>query len=211
MEKLISLPFVIAVVALLVAIITVIILVIQNNRLKGMVCDLDERINRRKSEINLLEQEFRREMISLKSKLSALAFVDKPAVVTAYAKEETPVTVSSEKVTIPGEEERTKDVAHTLYASSYDSIGNLFFIVETTPSQRTIYKITYFESNPEVGFFTIFNEVEKKVVECRDHLEAASQIEGRGQRIDWDTLKPGVLQKKNNNWEVVEPLVVKFV
>ena len=209
MEKLTSLSPVIAVVALSIAIITVIILIIQNNKLKGMVHILDGRID---LDIDLLERKFRCEIGSLKTQLRSLASVNMSTVVATPAKiKETSVAIPSEKVTIPVEDVLAKDVAHTLYASSYDSKNNLFFTVETAPSQKTIYEITYFESNPEVGFFTIFNEAEKKVVECRDHLETASEIEGRGKRIDWDTLKQGKLQRKNNNWEVVTPLVVKFV
>lgn len=104
------------------------------------------------------------------------------------------------------------DTEHVLYASSYDSENNQFFTIESAPTQKTVYEITYLESNPDVGYFIIYKEAESKVVECRDHLDTASEIEGRGKGIDWNNINPGKLQRKNNNnWEVVKPLTVKFV
>ena len=201
---------IIAVVAAFIALAVSIVAFIKCGNLKNKIDGLNDRVNRRetKDEAKLMEQRLTGEINGLKKLIPQ----NNSAVVTSAVKKDKTTTASSREETVPESlKEKPKDVEHTLYASSYDSERNQFFAIENSPSQKTIYKITYFESNPEVGYFTIFNEAGNKVVECRDHLEAASEIEGRGKKIDWDTLNPGRLQKKDNNWEVVTPLTVKFV
>lgn len=209
MEQLTSLfPF-IAVAAAIIAILAIVIAFVKYISLSGKIDELNERIDKRKDDANLME----REIEALKTQLKSLTLQNNQVHMTAVEKTvassiASTGTIKTESLCI---EEQIKDAEHTLYASSYDSERKLFFAIESSPSQKTIYEITYFESNPQVGYFTIYHEAEKKVVECRDHLDAASEIEGRGKRIDWDTLNPGKLSKKDNNWEVVTPLTVKFV
>lgn len=212
MEHLTALSPIIAIVAAIIAILAIIIAFVKCGRLWDEIGELHERIEKRKIEANLMEQKFRHEIDNLKAQLKSVTPQSASSTSTSVAKKEETCAEPIAEETKPRQvEEKPKDVEHTLYASSYDSERNQFFAIENSPSQKTIYEITYFESNPEVGYFTIFNEAENKVVECRDHLEAASEIEGRGKKIDWDTLNPGKLQKKDNNWEVVVPLTVKFV
>lgn len=205
MQKLTSLSPVIAIVAFTIAIIAIIILIIQNSKLKGMICRLEARS---KTDHERLEHEFENLKTQLKSMTPKNAAPSSAPVMKNDGSHAKPSAEESKPQPVV---DKPKDVERTLYASSYDSKRNLFFAIESSPSQKTIYEITYFESNPQVGYFTIYNKAEKKVVECRDHLDAASEIEGRGKRIDWNTLNPGKLQKKDNNWEVVTPLTVKFV
>lgn len=212
MEQLTALSPIIAIVAVIIALLAIVIAFVKCGRLWDEIDELNERIEKRKIEANLMEQKFRREIDNLKAQLKSVTPQSASSTSTSVAKkEETCAEPISEETKPQQVEEKPKDVEHILYASSYDSERNQFFAIENSPSQKTIYEITYFESNPEVGYFTIFNGAENKVVECRDHLEAASEIEGRGKKIDWDTLNPGKLQKKDNNWEVVVPLTVKFV
>ena len=213
MEQLTSISPFIAVVEAFVAILAIVIVFVKCRRLSDKIDELNERIDKRKADAELMDSRFRREIVYLKAQLQSLTFQDIQADRAALEKdadsnEAAYATVKSESLPVT---DKTKDAEHTLYASSYDSERNQFFAIESSPSQKTIYEITYFESNPQTGYFTIYKEAEKKVVECRDHLDAASEIEGRGKRIDWNTLNPGKLSKKDNNWVVVIPLTVKFV
>ncbi|MDD6254288.1 MAG: hypothetical protein PUA96_09625 [Bacteroidales bacterium] len=213
MEQLTLLSPFIAVAATIIAILASVIFFVKCSCLSDKIDELNERIDKRKADANLMDLRFRREIEALKTQLHSLSPQDNQAhraseEKNADSNEAAYATVKSEFLPVT---DKTKDAEHTLYASSYDSERNQFFAIESSPSQKTIYEITYFESNPQTGYFTIYKEAEHKVVECRDHLDAASEIEGRGKKIDWSTLNPGKLSKKENNWEVVTPLTVKFV
>lgn len=204
-------PF-IAVVATIIAILAIVIACVRCSGLRRKLDDLKERIEKCKAEAKQMESNFKRE---IEAKTNQLKSLNTQINQVRNAVEE--LKTSTEALNTMGDTDsqhlrgKTTDAEHTIYASSYDSIRNQFFTIEPSPSQKTVYEITYFESNPQTGYFTIYKGAENKVVECRDHLDSASEIEGRGNRIDWDSLNPGKLTRKADNWEVVTPLTVKFV
>lgn len=212
MEKLNILSPIICIVAIVIAIVAILFVFVKCRNLQRKIDELNERIDKRKTDANLLEQNLRREIESLKLPLKLLRNQsNSTAVQSSPCKDSESHDSFIGKFESKSIEERPNHVEHTLYASSYDCEEKQFFSIENVPSTKSIYVISYYEDNPEEGKFTIFKEAEKKVVECKDHLDVASEIEGRGHRIDWTSLRPGKLRKKDNNWEVIEPLTVKFV
>ena len=212
MEQPTALSPIIAIVAAIIALLAIVIAFVKCGRLWDEIDDLNERIDKRKTEAHLMEQKFRREIDNLKAQLKSVTPQSTSFTSPSVAKKEETCAEPIAEETKPQQvEEKPKDVEHILYASSYDSERKQFFAIENSPSQKTIYEIYYFENKPEEGYFTIFKEAENKIVECRDHLDGASEIEGRGQRIDWFNINPGRVSRKDNNWEVISPLNVKFV
>lgn len=212
MDKLTTLAPIVSLVAFCIAVVSAIFLIIQNSKLKRMIYKLNERIEKRKAELNELNSRYKQDFDALRVQLKSETLQNASSVSTSVAKkEEAYYEPFAEEAKPQQVEEKPKDVEHILYASSYDSERKQFFVIENSPSQKTIYEIYYLENKPEEGYFTIFNEAENKIVECRDHLDGASEIEGRGQRIDWENINPGRVSRKDNNWEVISPLNVKFV
>ena len=165
MDKLTTLAPIVSLVAFCIAVVSAIILIIQNSKLKRMIYKLNERIEKRKAELNELNSRYKQDFDALRVQLKSETLQNASSVSTSVAKKE---------------------------EAYYEP-----FAEEAKPQQE--------------GYFTIFNEAENKIVECRDHLDGASEIEGRGQRIDWENINPGRVSRKDNNWEVISPLNVKFV
>lgn len=216
MKMLASISPIIALVALVIAIVALVLAIYLCLRQKAEINNLHERNDKRKNEIQMLEQQLHQEIRNIKGLINppksadrSLSPVTEPAVQVESKPTEPIVNVDQPET----EQHPTKpsDIEHSVYASAYDHDGNKFFAIESSPSQKTIYEITYFESNPDVGYFTICKDVEKKVVECRDHLDTACEMEGRGKRIDWDSVTPGKVRRKDNNWVVETPLTGKFI
>ena len=139
MEQPTALSPIIAIVAAIIALLAIVIAFVKCGRLWDEIDDLNERIDKRKTEAHLMEQKFRREIDNLKAQLKSVTPQSASSASTSVAnKEETCAEPIAEETKPQQVEEKPKDVEHILYASSYDSERKQFFVMENSPSQKTI-------------------------------------------------------------------------
>lgn len=95
-----------------------------------------------------------------------------------------------------------------MYASSYNTEGNRFYSVSRTVVDDTIFVIKLSAPNAAAGNLTIAESAHDKVIQCRDYLHGACQVEGNGANIK--IKKEGVVSLQGADWKIEVPLEVEF-
>lgn len=95
-----------------------------------------------------------------------------------------------------------------MYASSYNTEENRFYSVSRTVAENTIFVIKLSAPNALAGNLSIAESAHDKIVECRDYLHGACQVEGNGANIK--IKKEGIVSLQGADWKIEVPLEVEF-
>lgn len=223
-----NLPMILSIIAVLIGLIAIILVVIQNLRIKRYQYDGELRnyIVETVLKSSRIQQEYKRkEQVNIptpaKTELSTeeFNFIVETVISTVQddlAKKEASSNRVKTSVDSQDSEQQVQESDSTVkakptykFASSYDLKKKTFYKVEDRASDETIYELAINAETGASGVFTVYKHAYKKVTECRDFLEGACEVSGAGVNIQIE--KEGIISLSDGKWIVEQPIVLKFI